>query len=83
MILRVATDLGEELGWTGDGFEEIVRAPDDVVERILQLPGALNLSGVLQDTPGKQSDGECHRQLVLHIVTGIVIPSAQIHLRFT
>jgi hypothetical protein len=72
--------LDKNLVGTSNRFEKVVCAPDYVVQRILQLVGALELFIILQDTPGEQTDGEGHWKLVLYIVSRIVIPSAQIHL---
>lgn len=62
-------------------FDEIIGSPLDSFERVMVLSGVNNVFVVLNDTPGEHRYGKGHWQTKLHVVTGVVVATDQVHLR--
>lgn len=64
----------------GVGFDEVIGAPLDGLERVRQLAGGSDLSAVLDHPPRQHCDGERHREAELDVVASVVVSSDQVHL---
>lgn len=67
--------------WVSMGLDEIISPPFDGFQSMLILSSILHFSAVFNHTPRQHCYGKCHWQTKFHIVTSIVVPSHQVHLK--
>jgi len=72
--------LGVEGGRWGVGTEEEVGAPLDGGPEVPELARRHHLIVVLEGAPAQEGDAERHRETKLDVVSGVVVPSCQVHL---
>lgn len=61
-------------------FDEVIGAPFDGLQRVLQLPCSSDAVAVLRHAPRQHGYSESHGQAELYIIAGVVVSSDQINL---